>query len=57
MQTDNRDNFLSTDFGLKEFNVKRKKERIRRYRRFVYEAGAVNRPEKGKAKVIDDKVI
>jgi hypothetical protein len=33
VQTDNRDNFLSTDFGLKEFNVKSKKERITRYRR------------------------
>jgi putative transposase len=48
VQTRNRDNFLSTDFGLKEFNVKSQKERIRRYRRYVYEAGAVNRPEKGK---------
>ena len=48
VQTNNRDNFLSTDFGLKEFNVNSEKERIRRYRRYVYEAGAVNRPEKGK---------
>ena len=55
MQTNNRDNFLSTDFGLKEFNVKSKKKRIRRYRRYVYEAGAVNQPEKGKAKVIYGK--
>ncbi len=53
----NKDNFLSTDFGLKEFNVKSKKERIRRYRRYVYEAGAVNQPENGKATVIDDKVL
>jgi REP element-mobilizing transposase RayT len=73
VQTNNRDNFLSTDFGLKEFNVKSEKERIRRYRRYVYEAGAVNRPEKGKtpekyaalsqvnstgqAKVIGDKIL
>ena len=57
MQTNNRDNFLSTDFGLKEFNVKSMKERIRRYRRYVYEAGAVNRPEKGKVKVIGDKIL
>jgi REP element-mobilizing transposase RayT len=57
VQTNNRDNFLSTDFGLKEFNVKSEKERIRRYRRYVYEAGAVNRPEKGTTKVIDDKVV
>jgi hypothetical protein len=64
LQTDNRDNFLSTDFGLKEFNppsadkcLKSEKERIRRYRRYVYEAGAVNRSDKMKAKVIDDKVV
>ena len=57
VQTNNRDNFLSTDFGLKEFNVKSEKERIRRYRRYVYEAGAVNRPEKGKARVIGDRIL
>ncbi len=57
VQTNNRDNFLSTDFGLKEFNVKSEKERIRRYRRYVYEAGAINRPDKMQAKVIDDKVL
>jgi len=47
VQTNNRDNFLSTDFGLKEFNVKSEKERIRRYRRYVYESGALNLLEKG----------
>ncbi len=57
IQTNNRDGFLSTDFGLKQFNVKSTKERIRWYRRYVYEAGAVNRPDKGAVKVIDDKVI
>jgi len=57
VQTNNRDDFLSTDFGLKEFNVKSRKERIRRYRRYVYEAGAVNRPEKGKIKVIGDRIL
>jgi len=56
-QTNNRDKFLSTDFGLKEYNVKSKKERIRRYRRYVYEAGSVNQPEKGNVKVIEDKVL
>jgi hypothetical protein len=45
------------DFGLKEFNVKSQKERIRRYRRYVYEAGAINRPDKMQSKVIDEKVI
>jgi hypothetical protein len=37
--------------------VKSIKERIRSYRRYVYEAGAVNRPDKGKTKVINDKVL
>jgi hypothetical protein len=57
VQTGNKDNFLSTDFGLKEFNVRSKKERVRRYRRYVYEAGAINKPEKGKVKVINDKLL
>jgi putative transposase len=57
VQTENKDQFLSTDFGLKEFSVKSKKERIRRYRRYVYEAGALNRPDKMQARVIDDKII
>ena len=57
LQTDNKDQFLSTDFGLREFNVRSEKERIRRYRRYVYEAGAINRPEKGKTKVIGDRIL
>ena len=57
IQTNNKDNFLSTDFGLKKFNVKSKKERIRRYRRYVYEAGSLNQPEKGKVKVIKEKIL
>jgi len=57
LQTENKDKFRPTDFGLKEFNVKSKKERVRRYRRYVYEAGALSRPDKTQAKVIDDKVV
>jgi putative transposase len=57
LQTENKDQFLSADFGLKEFNVKGKKERIRRYRRYVYEAGALNRPDKMQAQVMDAKVV
>jgi hypothetical protein len=56
IQTKNQDNFLSLDFGLKEFGVLDAKERLRSYRRYVYEAGAINRPDKMQAKVIDDKV-
>ena len=57
IQTNNRDNFLSTDFGLKEFNVKSNKERIKRYRRYVYEAGAINQPQNGSVTVIEDKIL
>jgi hypothetical protein len=57
-----KDNFLSTDFGLTEFNtvdkcLKSQKERIRMYRRYVYGAGAIDRPEKGNIQVIEDKVL
>jgi putative transposase len=41
LQTNNADGFLSTDFGLKEFGVKREKERVRLYRKYVYEAGEI----------------
>ena len=47
--------FISTEFGLKEFNVKSKKERITRYRRYVYETGAIGHPEKMQAKIINDR--
>ena len=57
IQTGNKNNFLSTDFGLKEFNVRNKKERIRRYRRYVYETGAIDRPEKGNVQVIEEKLL
>ena len=64
LQTDNKDQFLSTDFGLKEFNpppadqgLKGQKERIRRYRRYVYEAGAIKRTDNKQVKVIDDKIV
>ena len=43
--------------GLKEFNVRSQKERIRRYRRYVYEAGAISHPDKMQANVIDEKVV
>jgi len=45
-QTDNRDRFLSTDFGLTEFAVKSAKVRLAHYRRFVYEkAGLIKEVE------------
>ncbi len=40
IQTNNKDNFLSLDFGFKEFNVLDADERLRLYRKFLYEKGA-----------------
>ena len=57
IQSGNRDNFLSTDFGLMEFNVMDDCERLRRYRQYVYEAGALKRPEKNSARTIGNEII
>ncbi len=57
MQTGNKDDFLSLDFGLIEFGLIDAQERLKRYRRYVYEAGALNRPDKGQAKVIDNATL
>ena len=54
VQTQNKDEFLSLDFGLKEFNVMNLKERLRRYRRFLYEKGA---KQSDKGMRIDEKVL
>jgi REP element-mobilizing transposase RayT len=55
-QTGNRDGFLSTDFGLVEFGEMDETERFRRYRRYVYEAGALARRD-GKSRNVIDKAI
>jgi len=34
-----------------------RKERLRRYRRYLYEAGAVNRAEIGQRRVTEEKVV
>ena len=73
IQTGNKDNFLSLDFGpvkyaslslrelhkagLKECGVTDAKERLRGYRRYVYEVGSLNQPENGSVKVIEDRVL
>jgi hypothetical protein len=57
IQTGNVDNFLSLDFGLKEFGVVDPKERLKRYRRYIYEVGAVDGSEKPTAGVIDNRVL
>ncbi|SPD73268.1 conserved hypothetical protein [uncultured Desulfobacterium sp.] len=45
-QTNNKDDFLSMDFGLKEFGVKTPKERLRLYREFVYGKGLSQQEDK-----------
>jgi len=57
IQTGNKDNFLSLDFGLQEFGIMDAKERLRGYRRYVYEAGAVDRSGYGQRKVIGEMVV
>jgi putative transposase len=56
-QSNNKDNFLSTDLGMKEFGAKDKGKRLRRYRQYVYEAGAIDQPLKGRSKVIAQDVV
>lgn len=57
LQTGNRDDFLSLDFGLLEFGELDVKERIKRYRRYVYEAGALESAGKDSTKVIDKDIV
>ncbi|BBO81251.1 hypothetical protein DSCO28_18170 [Desulfosarcina ovata subsp. sediminis] len=57
IQTSNKDGFLSTDFGLKPFNVKSEKERVRLYRKYVYETGAIPTDGKPYTKTIPEKIV
>jgi hypothetical protein len=57
LQTGNKDNFLSLDFGLKEFGVLDAEERLKRYRRYIYEVGALDRSGKPNAGVIDNSIL
>jgi len=54
VQTNNKGRFLSLDFGLKEFGVPGNKERVRRYRQFLYETGAM---DSGKGGRLDPSVV
>ena len=79
VQTDNKDDFLSLDFGPGEIRsavtseshpstivptygagragVLDSQERLKRYRQYVYEAGALNRPQKGQTQVIESDIL
>jgi len=50
VQTNNNDNLLSLDFGLKEFGVKTDDERLRKYREYVYEKGSLSGIERERSK-------
>jgi len=50
VQSRNEGVFLSLDFGLREFGVKKSHERLRYYRRFVYEKGGIGGIKKERKK-------
>ena len=57
IQTNNKDDFLSMDFGLNNFKTKDKKERIKNYRKYVYKAGAIEDLNKNQTKIIDKNIL
>ncbi|VTR64191.1 conserved hypothetical protein [Desulfosarcina cetonica] len=57
IQVSNKEGFLSTDFGLKQFNVKSDEERVRLYRQYVYETGAIQQADKPYTKTIPEKIV
>jgi hypothetical protein len=52
VQRDNEDGFLSLDFGLREFGVKKASERLKYYRRFVYQKGGIGKRESNEKQVM-----
>ena len=54
VQSGNRDDLLSVDFGMKEWNESDEEEIVRKYREYVYEVGAIDR---GKGAVIDEEIV
>ena len=56
IQSGNKDDFLSLDFGLREFGVLAKTGRLAHYRRFVYEKGGLSF-KSGKAEVINASAV
>jgi len=54
VQTGNRDNLVSLDLGLPEWNEGETADIMRRYRKFIYETGAL---DTGKGKPLDPAVV
>ena len=57
MQTNNPDQFLSMDFGLREFSTKPVGERLGYYRRFVYKKGGLTQKGEARVRGIDLKAV
>ena len=57
IQTGNKGNFLSLDFGVQEFGVLDAKDRLQGFRRYVYEAVGIERSEIGKRNIIEEAVV
>ena len=53
VQARNKGRLLSLDFGLREFGVKTASERLRYYRKYLYEKGSINRRAKQKKRRFD----
>ena len=54
IQSRNKDELLSVDFGMREWNEFDEKEIVKKYREFVYEAGAI---DTGKGAVISEEIV
>ena len=54
IQSGNKDDLLSVDFGMKEWNEFDEEEIVRKYREYVYEVGAI---DAGKGAVIDEEIV
>lgn len=57
LQSGNKDRFISLDFGLKEFGVLDAKERLKEYRRYVYEAGSIKRADEKSTVTIHQRIV
>jgi REP element-mobilizing transposase RayT len=57
VQTNNSEIFLSMDFGLREFAVRRVEDRLGYYRRFVYEKGGLTLKGAERVRGIDIKTV
>ena len=57
IQWRNKGEFLSLDFGLKEFGVKNKRDGLRYYREFIYKKGGIDSIDKERKKEFELKEI